>query len=101
MIPNVAAEYGLPLALVFSLTVLAALLVAWRRWRAGVGLAGLLALGFGLALVGFMVVATLFGTDLYRTYRYMNTDLLYLGLILGAIAVLATRVEPPQATSGD
>jgi hypothetical protein len=31
----------------------------------------------------------------------MNTDLLYLGLILGAIAVLATRDEPPQATSGD
>lgn len=101
MVPEVAAEYGLPLAIVFSVTVLAALLVAWKRWRAGAGLAGLVALGFGLSLAGFMVVATLYGTDLYRAYRYMNTDLLYLGLILGAIAVLATRDEPPQATSGD
>jgi O-antigen ligase len=102
MIPNVAAEYGLPLALVFSATVLAALWSALRRWRAGAGLGALLALGFGLSLVGFMIVATLFGTDLYRAYRYMNTDLLYLGLILGALAVLASSPDAgdePGATS--
>lgn len=91
MIPNIAAEYGVPLALIFSLTVLAALLAALRTWRSGAGLARLLALTYGLALVAFMTVATLFGTDLYRTYRYMNTDVVFLGLLLGAIAVLASR----------
>jgi O-antigen ligase len=101
MVPEVAAEYGLPLALVFSVTVLAALLVAWRLWRARAGLAGLVALGLGLSLAGFMIVATLYGTDLYRAYRYMNTDILYLGLVLGAIAALANRDESPQATGRD
>jgi hypothetical protein len=91
MIPNIAAEYGLPLALIFSLTVLAALLASVRTWLSGAGLARLLALTYGLALAAFMTVATLFGTDLYRTYRYMNTDVVFLGLLLGAIAVLASR----------
>ena len=91
MIPNIAAEYGVPRALIFSLTVLAALLAALRTWRSGAGLARLLALTYGLALVAFMTVATLFGTDLYRTYRYMNTDVVFLGLLLGAIAVLWSR----------
>ena len=91
MIPNIAAEYGIPLALIFSLTVLAALLAVLRTWLSGAGLARLLALTFGLSLVAFMTVATLFGTDLYRTYRYMNTDVVFLGLLLGAIAVLFSR----------
>jgi hypothetical protein len=91
MIPNVAAEYGIPLALIFSLTVVAALISVLRTWLSGAGLARLLALTFGLSLVAFMTVATLFGTDLYRTYRYMNTDVVFLGLLLGAIVVLASR----------
>jgi O-antigen ligase len=93
MLPGVAAEYGLPLAILLALVVAAALLRAWRLWRSTRDLARLLALAFGVSLVAFMIVATLFGTDLYRAYRYMNTDVLYFGLILGAIVVL--RDEPP------
>jgi prepilin signal peptidase PulO-like enzyme (type II secretory pathway) len=95
MIPNIAAEYGIPLALIFSLTVLAALLAALRTWLSGAGLARLLSLTYGLALVAFMTVATLFGTDLYRIYRYMNTDVVFLGLLLGAIAVLGSWATEP------
>ena len=95
MIPNIAAEYGIPLALIFSLTVFAALLAALRTWLSGAGLARLLSLTYGLALVAFMTVATLFGTDLYRIYRYMNTDVVFLGLLLGAIAVLGSWATEP------
>jgi hypothetical protein len=91
LLPDVSAEYGLPLAILLALVVAAALLRAWRLWKSSVDLARLLALAFGLSLVAFMIVATLFGTDLYRAYRYMNTDVLYFGLILGAI--VAMRVD--------
>jgi O-antigen ligase len=94
MLPGVAAEYGLPLAILLALVVAAALLRAWRLWRSARDLVRLLALAFGLSLVAFMIVATLFGTDLYRAYRYMNTDVLYFGLILGAIVAL--RADPPS-----
>jgi O-antigen ligase len=97
MVPNIAAEYGLPLAIIFSLTILAALWAALRLTLSGAGLARLLAIAFGLSLVGFMIIATLFGTDLYRAYRYMNTDMLYLGLLLGAIYVLVTTAVTPDA----
>jgi hypothetical protein len=93
MLPGVAAEYGLPLSILLALVVAAALIRAWRLWRSTLDLARLLALAFGLSLVAFMIVATLFGTDLYRAYRYMNTDVLYFGLILGAIVVL--RADAP------
>jgi hypothetical protein len=62
-------------------------------------LAKLLALGYGLSLVGFMIVATLFGSDLYRDYRFMNTDVLYAGLVMGAIAVLAELAKAPPGES--
>ncbi len=88
MLPGVAAEYGLPLAILLAVVVVAALVEAWRLWRSTLDLNRLLALAFGLSLVAFMIVATLFGTDLYRSYRYMNTDVLYFGLILGAIVTL-------------
>jgi O-antigen ligase len=99
MLPGVAAEYGLPLAILLALVVAAALVRAWRLWRSTRDLARLLALAFGLSLVAFMIVATLFGTDLYRAYRYMNTDVLYFGLILGAIVVLRDDAPSTAAES--
>jgi O-antigen ligase len=103
MLPTVASEYGLPLALLFVGSLLAALWTAWRIWRRESGLAGLLALGFGLALVAFFVVGSLFGLDLYRPYRAMDTDVLYAGLIFGAIVALAraARQDPAPAVSSD
>jgi O-antigen ligase len=97
MLPGVAAEYGLPLAILLALVVAAALFRAWRLWRSTRDLARLLALAFGVSLVAFMIVATLFGTDLYRAYRYMNTDVLYFGLILGAIVVLGDEATGSEA----
>jgi O-antigen ligase len=98
LLPDVSAEYGLPLAVLLALVVIAALVEAWRLWKSSGGLAGLLALAFGLSLLAFMIVATLFGTDLYRAYRYMNTDMLYFGLVLGSIAAL--RPAPEAEPSG-
>jgi O-antigen ligase len=97
MLPGVAAEYGLPLAILLTLVVAATLLRGWRLWRSTADLTRLLALAFGLSLIAFMIVATLFGTDLYRAYRYMNTDVLYFGLILGAIVVLRDEAPGSQA----
>jgi len=88
LLPDVSAEYGLPLAILLAFVVAAALIRGWRLWRSTVDLARLLALAFGLSLVAFMIVATLFGTDLYRAYRYTNTDVLYFGLVVGAIVAL-------------
>ena len=99
MLPGVAAEYGLPLAILLALVVAAALVEAWRVWRSTLDLARLLALAFGLSLVAFMIIATLFGTDLYRAYRYMNTDVLYFGLILGAIVTLRGAAADTAAES--
>ena len=99
LIANVAAEYGLPVAVVLAFLILTSLWVAWRLWRSGAGLAKLLALGYGLSLAGFMIVATLFGSDLYRDYRFMNTDVLYAGLVMGAIAVLAELAKAPPGES--
>ena len=99
LLPNVSAEYGLPLAVLLALVVAAALAEGWRLWRSTGGLARLVALAFGLSLLAFMIVATLFGTDLYRAYRYMNTDMLYFGLVLGAIAVLRPSLETEQVGS--
>jgi O-antigen ligase len=96
LIANVAAEYGLPGAVVLSFMILAALWIALGLWLSGAGLAKLLALGYGLSLVGFMIVATLFGSDLYRPYRFMNTDVLYAGLVIGAIATLAQLAKGPS-----
>jgi O-antigen ligase len=95
LVANVAAEYGLPVATVLTFALVAAFWLAWRLWRTGAGLAKLLALGYGLALLGFMIVATLFGSDLYRDYRFMNTDVMFFGLVMGAIAVLATLAKKP------
>jgi hypothetical protein len=97
MLPGVAAEYGLPLAILLTLVVAATLLMAWRLWRSTTDLTRLLALAFGLSLISFLIVATLFGTDLYRPYRYMNTDVLYFALILGAIVVLQGDAPGSQA----
>lgn len=97
MLPGVAAEYGLPLAVLLTLVVAVTLLRAWRVWRSTANLTRLLALAFGLSLIAFMIVATLFGTDLYRPYRYMNTDVLYFGLILGAIVVLGDEATGSEA----
>jgi O-antigen ligase len=99
LIANVAAEYGLPVAVVLGFLILTALWVSLRLWLSGAGLAKLLALGYGLSLVGFLIVATLFGCDLYRDYRFMNTDVLYAGLVLGAIAALAALAKAPPGES--
>jgi hypothetical protein len=99
MLPGVAAEYGLPLAILLTIVVAAALVEAWRVWRSTLDLARLLTMAFGLSLVAFMIIATLFGTDLYRAYRYMNTDVIYFGLILGAIVTLGGAAAEAAAES--
>lgn len=99
VLPDVSAEYGLPLAILLAVVVIAAFAEAWHLWKSSGGLARLLALAFGLSLLAFVIVATLFGTDLYRAYRYMNTDMLYFGLVLGSIAALRPALEAEPSGS--
>ena len=94
LLPNLAAEYGLPFALLVAIGLA---LVIWRALRAGWSADPRLrvtGIAIGLSLIGFLAMATLFGTDLYRAYRTMNGD------VIGAALLAGLAVALPQAGSG-
>jgi O-antigen ligase len=97
LLPNLAAEYGLPFAL---LTAIGLLLVTWRALRtrrSAVELERVTGIALGLALLGFVAMATLFGNDLYRAYRTMNADVLAVALLAGLAWCLPGRGTSGQA----
>jgi len=97
LLPNLAAEYGLPFAL---LTAIGLLLVTWRALRtrrSAVELERVTGIPLGLALLGFVAMATLFGNDLYRAYRTMNADVLAVALLAGLAWSLPGRGTSGQA----
>ncbi|HET9159375.1 MAG TPA: O-antigen ligase family protein, partial [Caulobacteraceae bacterium] len=88
-LPDVAAEFGLPMAVLLGGVCLIALWLAWRRRQSGDPETRALAMAFGLALVGFLIMGSLFGLDLYRANRQMNSDVLLAALIIASIVGLA------------
>jgi len=101
--PNLLAEFGVPMALLVVALTIAALMAAIRAYRGRDDLRRLLAAAFGAGLIGFLVVGTTFGVDLYRSYRVMNADVLFAGLLLGACLTLgsksATQAEGEASSS--
>lgn len=97
LLPNLAAEYGLPFALLVAagLAWLVAAGVAHARRAAGEQrvAAGVVV----AALIGFLAMATLFGVDLYRSYRTMNTDVVVAAVLAGLAwcLVSAPAAAPP------
>jgi O-antigen ligase len=103
MLPNLAAEYGLPFALLVGIglvVVIASSLAAARRLS---GDARVVATVIGVALIGFSAMASLFGVDLYRAYRTMNTDVATAALLAGlawcAAAVWRDAGDRPSAVT--
>lgn len=100
MIPDIAAEYGLIMALLVIAVLIvsfAGILTAYRR-DGPLGRA--LAVMVGAALLGFVIVATTFGLDFYRPYRFMNSDVLVAALLMAAAVVighLAGRARPARS----
>jgi O-antigen ligase len=92
---DVAAEFGLPLMVVIIAGFAAAGMAAIRLARRAPPLTKSLALAFGAATAGFLIVGFSFGVDLYRPWRVMNSDVLFAALLLAALGVLA-RTEGPN-----
>jgi hypothetical protein len=91
LLPNLAAEYGLPFALLVAVGLAFLIGATLVRARAAPPELRLVATVVGASLVGFAAMATLFGVDLYRTYRTMNTDVLTAALLAGLAWCLVVR----------
>jgi O-antigen ligase len=89
LIPYVAAELGLPAAALVTVGLLGAVLLAWdagRRAPPDRGLERVSPMAIAAALIGFLVVATAFGVDLYRDYRMIDADVVFAALLM-ALAI--------------
>jgi O-antigen ligase len=96
LLPNLAAEYGLPFALLVAVGLA---LVIWRAvgmHRSPIELERVTGIAVGLSLIGFVAMATLFGNDLYRAYRTMNADTIAVALL----ASLAWALPGCEEASG-
>ena len=87
LLPNLAAELGIPFAALVAAAMAAGLLAAWRTLRDPVDeLARLTAGGVGAAVIGWWVVSATFDPDLYRIWRLMASDIVF-AAVLVALAV--------------
>jgi O-antigen ligase len=98
--PNLAAELGIPAALLVFLAFVIASAALVRAYLSGDRLRRLLAVGLGASIIGFVIVGATFGIDLYRTYRVMNADVLFAGLLVAAALCLGAR-SANEAASGN
>jgi O-antigen ligase len=92
LLPNLAAEYGLPLALLVAAGLTWAVVAAFGRRRSAGPVPRVAGTLIGISLVGFLSMATLFGVDLYRVYRTMNLDVVTVAL-LAALSYSLARVD--------
>jgi hypothetical protein len=83
LLPNLAAEYGLPFALLAAIGLLLVLMRTFGLRRSSDPKLRVAGVAVGVALVGFLAMATLFGNDLYRGYRTMNTDVVIAAVLAG------------------
>ncbi len=100
LLPNLAAEYGLPLATIVGVGF--AVLVAWSLVSAR-GMAGeprVVATVIGVSLIGLASMASLFGMDLYRSYRTMNSDVLTAAILAGLAWSAALWPRGGERSSG-
>jgi O-antigen ligase len=96
MLPNLAAEYGLPFALLVGIGLVVVIGSCLSVARRLTGDARVVATVIGVALIGFLAMASLFGVDLYRAYRTMNTDVVTAALLAGLAWSAATAWREPR-----
>jgi len=88
--PELAAELGIPAMALVALIYFAALLALWRVYRNPPdGGTRLLAATFMAAIVSWIVVATAFGTDIYRPVRNMSSEMIMMAVVVAAAFALA------------
>jgi O-antigen ligase len=93
--PEVAAEIGFPAMLLLGLIYAAALLALWRVYRHPPDEATrLLAAALIASLMAWLVVATAFGSDIYRPMRNEASEMVMMAVVVAAGFALS-RVTPP------
>jgi O-antigen ligase len=89
MLPEVAAELGIPALLLEMLLYALAFLALWRVYRAPPDpLTRLLAAALLACMVAWQVVGLAFAGDMYRPWRNMSSDYVMMMVLLAAAFVL-------------
>jgi O-antigen ligase len=100
LLPNLAAEYGLPFMLLVAIGLLWSIRAGLRTRLARASVPRVVGTLLGISLIGFLCLATLFGVDLYRTYRTMNLDVVTAALLTGLTYSVARAGQEPQLVAG-
>ncbi len=88
--PELAAELGFPAMGLVALIYAAALIALWRVYRNPPDSATrLLAATFMAAIIGWVIVATAFGTDIYRPARNMSSEIVMMAIVTAAAFAMA------------
>ena len=100
--PELAAEIGFPAMALVALIYAAALLALWHVYRNPPDSATrLLAATFMAAIVSWIVVATAFGSDIYRSVRNMSSELVMMAVVVAAAFALARYSRDAMARRGE
>jgi O-antigen ligase len=88
--PELAAEVGFPAMMLVVLIYAAALLALWRVYRDPPDSATrLIAATLMAAIVSWLIVATAFGSDIYRPARNMSSEIVMMAVLVAAAFALA------------
>jgi O-antigen ligase len=96
LFPEVAAELGLPAVMLLGIAFMAALWAMWRTYRAARDqFTRTLAATLFAGLAGWIIAATAFGCDIYRTLRDQSSDVIAVAVIMAMVLALVrlTRGE--------
>lgn len=100
--PELAAELGYPAMALVALIYAAALLALWRVYRNPPDSATrVLAAMFMAAVVSWIIVATAFGTDIYRPARNMSSEIVMMGILVAAAFALSRHSRDTLVRLGE
>jgi O-antigen ligase len=100
--PELAAELGYPAMALVALIYAAALLALWRVYRNPPDRATrVLAAMFMAAVVSWIIVATAFGTDIYRPARNMSSEIVMMGVLVAAAFALSRHSRETLVRLGE
>jgi O-antigen ligase len=100
--PEISAELGVAAAALVFVIYAATLWAVWRVYRnARDQLTKFLSAGLIASIMAWLVVATIYGCDIYRPDRALSSDVVVSAIVLGAaIALVRTvRAEKPWIPS--
>jgi O-antigen ligase len=102
MLPEVAAELGIPALLMDLILYGAAMVALWRVYRAPPDpLTRMLACALLASLVSWLLVGTAFAGDMYRPWRYMADDYVMMMIMVAASFSLYWMARGGTIAAGD